>query len=195
MGGVCRSLWSGSLEEALTANGLDLEYASRSQALAKVVAEHMGGPVASSRAAQEAWQAASKAVKAQRCGSVIVPIGQLAFGLSRHRALLFKTLCDELELPCRLLRGQLYTGQCGREMRTGQCGREMGVTLGTAEPAAICGDASTHVFIEQKTKAHVHLLQRGRGPGITAMRLWKPAAQAVCFCFCRQTSHGLISVV
>ncbi len=40
-----------------------------------------------------------------RLQSRILPIGALSVGLARHRALLFKTLADACELPCRLLRG------------------------------------------------------------------------------------------
>ncbi|KAL1543309.1 hypothetical protein AAHA92_20301 [Salvia divinorum] len=45
----------------------------------------------------------------ERRGSVIVPIGDLQFGVCRHRALLMKYLCDRMEpqIPCELVRGYL----------------------------------------------------------------------------------------
>ena len=73
------------------------------QALARVVADHMGGPSAS-RPLSRRYAEASRQLKA-RAGSVVLPIGQLRVGLARHRALLFKTLADACELPCRMLRG------------------------------------------------------------------------------------------
>jgi hypothetical protein len=73
------------------------------QALARVVAEHMGGPCGH-RALSRRYAEASRALKA-RAGSVVLPVGQLRVGLARHRALLFKTLADACELPCRMLRG------------------------------------------------------------------------------------------
>ena len=45
--------------------------------------------------------------------SRILPIGSLAVGLPRHRALLFKTLADACELPCRLLRGHAIGAHSG----------------------------------------------------------------------------------
>lgn len=47
-------------------------------------------------------------IKARR-NSIVVPIGTLQFGVCRHRALLFKYLCDRMEppVPCELVRGYL----------------------------------------------------------------------------------------
>ncbi len=42
--------------------------------------------------------------------SVVVPIGLLAMGAARHRALLFKVLADELGMPCRVLKGRRLPG-------------------------------------------------------------------------------------
>ncbi|KAK7280057.1 hypothetical protein RJT34_25119 [Clitoria ternatea] len=41
--------------------------------------------------------------------SIVVPIGSLQYGVCRHRALLFKYLCDHIEppVPCELVRGYL----------------------------------------------------------------------------------------
>ena len=43
--------------------------------------------------------------------SVVVPIGLLAMGAARHRALLFKVLADELGMPCRILKGRRLPGE------------------------------------------------------------------------------------
>ncbi|EEF45224.1 ATP binding protein, putative [Ricinus communis] len=49
-----------------------------------------------------------RSVKAKR-NSIIVPLGNLQFGVCRHRALLFKYLCDRMDppIPCELVRGYL----------------------------------------------------------------------------------------
>ncbi len=70
------------------------------QALARVVASHMGGR--SNHAALSRRYAQAR--REQRRG-LVVPIGALSVGLARHRALLFKALADACELPCRMLRG------------------------------------------------------------------------------------------
>ena len=76
---------------------------SCAQALATVVSDHMGGArdYESLSSAYSEFQAQLK----DRLQSRILPIGALSVGLARHRALLFKTLADACELPCRLLRG------------------------------------------------------------------------------------------
>ena len=73
------------------------------QALATVVADHMGGAMdhQSLSKAYSQFQAQLK----DSLQSRILPIGSQAIGLPRHRALLFKTLADACELPCRMLRG------------------------------------------------------------------------------------------
>ncbi|XP_027365180.1 uncharacterized protein LOC113872105 [Abrus precatorius] len=45
----------------------------------------------------------------KRQNSIIVPIGSVQYGVCRHRALLFKYLCDHMEppVPCELVRGYL----------------------------------------------------------------------------------------
>ena len=73
------------------------------QALATVVSEHMGGAM-ESHSLSQAYTAFQAQLK-DRLQSCILPIGSLAVGLPRHRALLFKTLADACELPCCLLRG------------------------------------------------------------------------------------------
>ncbi|BBM97151.1 hypothetical protein MPTK1_1g03380 [Marchantia polymorpha subsp. ruderalis] len=53
-------------------------------------------------------EGAVRFLKAQR-GSNVLPIGSLSFGVCRHRAILFKYLCDRADpiIPCELVRGYL----------------------------------------------------------------------------------------
>lgn len=41
----------------------------------------------------------------------VVPIGEIMFGVCRHRAILFKYLADRLNIPCRLVRGDYADGE------------------------------------------------------------------------------------
>lgn len=79
------------------------------QALAKVVSDHMGGAGKSDSELLRQWKKQSRQLRRQH-GSVVIPISALTAGLARHRALLFKVLADFCQIPCRLLRGQFYTG-------------------------------------------------------------------------------------
>ena len=81
------------------------------QALARVVSSHMGGASKSDAELMRQWQKHSRQLRRQH-GSVVIPISALTCGLARHRALLFKVLADFCQIPCRLLRGQFYTGNC-----------------------------------------------------------------------------------
>jgi serine/threonine-protein kinase CTR1 len=76
--------------------------------LAKIVCTHMGG-VDSSEEHElvPCWKEASDFVKITT-GSVVFPIGKLSIGLCRHRSLLFKTLADLINVPCRVARGCMY---------------------------------------------------------------------------------------
>ncbi|XP_061994268.1 serine/threonine-protein kinase EDR1-like isoform X2 [Rosa rugosa] len=42
--------------------------------------------------------------------TIILPLGKIDVGHSRHRALLFKVLADKINLPCMLVKGSYYTG-------------------------------------------------------------------------------------
>ncbi|KAG5618921.1 hypothetical protein H5410_018745 [Solanum commersonii] len=79
------------------------------QKLAMLVSEHMGGPVGDPDGMLIAWRSLSHSLKAT-FGSMVLPLGSLTVGLARHRALLFKVLADSVGLPCRLVKGQEYTG-------------------------------------------------------------------------------------
>eukprot|EP00850_Spirogloea_muscicola_P001052 SM000004S14922 [mRNA] locus=s4:220990:227245:- [translate_table: standard] len=77
--------------------------------LAICVAGHLGGAAVSDGDLLPSWQASSWELKCRR-RTLILPLGALRMGLVRHRALLFKVLADRVGLPCRLLRGRVYTG-------------------------------------------------------------------------------------
>ena len=70
----------------------------------------MGGAGKSDSELLRQWQKQSRQLRRQH-GSVVIPISALTAGLARHRALLFKVLADFCQIPCRLLRGQFYTGE------------------------------------------------------------------------------------
>ncbi|CAK9139827.1 unnamed protein product, partial [Ilex paraguariensis] len=77
--------------------------------LAALVSDHMGGPVGDPDNMLLAWRSLSYTLKATH-GSMVLPLGSLTIGLARHRALLFKVLADSVDIPCRLVKGQQYTG-------------------------------------------------------------------------------------
>ncbi|XP_057495793.1 serine/threonine-protein kinase EDR1-like isoform X1 [Actinidia eriantha] len=79
------------------------------QRLAELVTEHMGGPVKDANIVLARWMEKSTELKTSLDTSVL-PIGSLTIGVSRHRALLFKVLADNVGLPCRLVKGSHYTG-------------------------------------------------------------------------------------
>ncbi|XAR63955.1 Non-specific serine/threonine protein kinase [Bertholletia excelsa] len=77
--------------------------------LAALVSDYMGGPVMDPDNMLRAWKSLDYSLKAT-IGSMVLPLGSLTLGLARHRALLFKVLADSLGIPCRLVKGQQYTG-------------------------------------------------------------------------------------
>ncbi|KAG9160021.1 hypothetical protein Leryth_005762 [Lithospermum erythrorhizon] len=77
--------------------------------IASLVSDHMGGPVKDPDSMLMAWRSLCYNLKA-RIGSMVLPLGSLTIGLARHRALLFKVLADSVGIPCRLIKGQQYTG-------------------------------------------------------------------------------------
>ncbi|CAO2818127.1 unnamed protein product [Amaranthus hypochondriacus] len=77
--------------------------------LATLVSDYMGGPVGEPDNMLRAWKSLSYSLKST-LRSMVLPLGSLTIGVARHRALLFKVLADSVDLPCRLVKGQLYTG-------------------------------------------------------------------------------------
>ncbi|XP_010552989.1 PREDICTED: serine/threonine-protein kinase CTR1-like isoform X1 [Tarenaya hassleriana] len=75
--------------------------------LAKLVCNHMGGPVATGEEELvPVWTDCTDGLRERF--KLVVPIGSLSVGLCRHRALLFKVLADTIDLPCRIAKGCKY---------------------------------------------------------------------------------------
>ncbi|KAL4570322.1 hypothetical protein LXL04_025974 [Taraxacum kok-saghyz] len=79
------------------------------QKLANIVVAQMGGPVTDADEMLRKWTLRSYELR-NSMNTIILPIGCLDVGLSRHRALLFKVLADKINLPCSLVKGSYYTG-------------------------------------------------------------------------------------
>ncbi|KAK2986018.1 hypothetical protein RJ640_005110 [Escallonia rubra] len=112
--------------------------------LAALVSSHMGGPVGDPDNMLIAWRSLSYNLKAT-LRSMVLPLGSLKIGMARHRALLFKVLADSVGLPCRLVKGQQFTGSDDVAMNfvKSNDGREYIVDLmadpGTLIPSDIAG--------------------------------------------------------
>ncbi|CAM6084202.1 unnamed protein product [Calypogeia fissa] len=89
--------------------------------LAKMVANFMGGLVRSDDLLEKEWQTSSNKLM-QTEGTIVLPIGLLRIGLSRHRALLFKVLSDSVGLACRLVRGSAFSGKDNDASVVVKCG-------------------------------------------------------------------------
>ena len=83
----------------------------RASAIARAVANAMGGDVESDDAIASRWAETSYDLRSER-GKLTIPIGRLLgrCGLRRHRALLFKVIADCFDVPSRLVRGRYYCG-------------------------------------------------------------------------------------
>ncbi|XWS26406.1 hypothetical protein CRYUN_Cryun26dG0029600 [Craigia yunnanensis] len=79
------------------------------QKIAEIVVNRMGGPVADAEEMLRMWTLRSYELR-NSLNTIILPLGRLDVGLSRHRALLFKVLADRINLPCMLVKGSYYTG-------------------------------------------------------------------------------------
>ncbi|KAJ8558320.1 hypothetical protein K7X08_005086 [Anisodus acutangulus] len=77
--------------------------------IAGLVVNRMGGPVNDAEEMSKRWTARSYELRIS-LNSIILPLGSLDIGHSRHRALLFKVLADRINLPCKLVKGSYYTG-------------------------------------------------------------------------------------
>lgn len=77
--------------------------------LAGFVSARMGGSVAATEEHElgPRWRETVGFLKISS-GSVVLPIGKLSIGFCCHRALLFKTLADSINLPCRIVKGCKY---------------------------------------------------------------------------------------
>uniref|UniRef100_A0A5B7AI21 non-specific serine/threonine protein kinase n=1 Tax=Davidia involucrata TaxID=16924 RepID=A0A5B7AI21_DAVIN len=90
------------LEQGTNMNGLI-------QRIADLVVDRMGGQVGDAEKMLERWTVRSCELR-NSLNTIILPLGCLDVGLSRHRALLFKVLADKINLPCMLIKGSYYTG-------------------------------------------------------------------------------------
>ncbi|KAI3979482.1 hypothetical protein MKX01_001674 [Papaver californicum] len=79
------------------------------QKIANLVVDSMGGPVSDANEMLSRWMVRRNQLQSS-LNTIVIPIGSLDLGLSRHRALLFKVLADRINLPCRLVKGSYYTG-------------------------------------------------------------------------------------
>ncbi|KAL5728800.1 mitogen-activated protein kinase kinase kinase [Ranunculus cassubicifolius] len=79
------------------------------QKIADLVVNTMGGPVGDAEEMLRRWSVRSYELR-NSLNTIVLPLGSLDVGLSRHRALLFKVLADRISLPCRLVKGSYYTG-------------------------------------------------------------------------------------
>ncbi|MCD9638311.1 hypothetical protein HAX54_022186 [Datura stramonium] len=77
--------------------------------IADLVVNRMGGLVNDAEEMSKRWTARSYELR-MSLNSIILPLGCLDIGHSRHRALLFKVLADRINLPCKLVKGSYYTG-------------------------------------------------------------------------------------
>uniref|UniRef100_A0A452SKP5 Armadillo repeat containing 3 n=1 Tax=Ursus americanus TaxID=9643 RepID=A0A452SKP5_URSAM len=75
------------------------------EALAKYVAEKMGGKVSKEKLPDFSWELHISELKFQ-LKSNVVPIGLIKKGIFYHRALLFKALADKIGIGCSLVRGE-----------------------------------------------------------------------------------------
>ncbi|KAG2651314.1 hypothetical protein PVAP13_1NG279000 [Panicum virgatum] len=77
--------------------------------LACIVSAKMGGSVAATEEHElgPRWRETAGFLKISS-GSVVLPIGKLSIGFCCHRTLLFKTLADSINLPCRIVKGCKY---------------------------------------------------------------------------------------
>ncbi|XP_030946393.1 probable serine/threonine-protein kinase SIS8 isoform X4 [Quercus lobata] len=96
-----------SLECQVSKHGLILS--GLIQKIADLVVDRMGGPVGNADQMLRRWNMRSYELR-NSLNTIILPLGHLDIGLSRHRALLFKVLADRINLPCMLVKGSYYTG-------------------------------------------------------------------------------------
>mmetsp|Transcript_12672 Transcript_12672/g.40006 ORF Transcript_12672/g.40006 Transcript_12672/m.40006 type:complete len:483 (+) Transcript_12672:191-1639(+) len=78
------------------------------KAISELVTQKMGVPQGQKGGKTDALRCQEEITRlVEKGGSNVVFIGELGFGVGRHRALLFKYLCDRCDVPVRLVRGTL----------------------------------------------------------------------------------------
>lgn len=98
-----------SLVEECCVSELGLILSGLLQKLADVVVNRMGGPVVNADKLTKRWAMRSRELR-DSMRTIVLSLGCLDVGLSRHRALLFKVLADRINIPCMLVKGSYYTG-------------------------------------------------------------------------------------
>ncbi|XP_047377220.1 armadillo repeat-containing protein 3 isoform X2 [Sciurus carolinensis] len=110
------------------------------EALAKYVAEKMGGKISKEKLPDFGWELHISELKFQLKSNVI-PIGYIKKGIFYHRALLFKALADKIGLGCSLVRGEY--GRAWNEVKLQNESRK-GATGGLPQPEVYIVDVMFH---------------------------------------------------
>ncbi|XP_016080178.1 PREDICTED: armadillo repeat-containing protein 3 [Miniopterus natalensis] len=110
------------------------------EALAKYVAEKMGGKIPKEKLQDFSWELHISELKFQ-LKSNVVPIGQIKKGIFYHRALLFKALADKIGVGCSLVRGEY--GRAWNEVKL-MNESQKGVTGGLPPPEVYIVDLMFH---------------------------------------------------
>ncbi|PRQ24586.1 putative non-specific serine/threonine protein kinase [Rosa chinensis] len=74
-----------------------------------ILVNRMGRPVGDADEILRRWKIRRHELR-NSMNTIILPLGKIDVGHSRHRALLFKVLADKINLPCMLVKGSYYTG-------------------------------------------------------------------------------------
>ncbi|KAG5522526.1 hypothetical protein RHGRI_034628 [Rhododendron griersonianum] len=142
--------------------------------LAALVSDYMGGPVGDPDIMFRAWKRLSHSLK-ESLGSMVLPLGSLTIGLSRHRALLFKVLADSVGIPCRLVKGQQYTGSDDVAMNFVKFddGREYIVDLAADPGTLIPSDAAeSHIEYDDSFFSSSPLSRDVDSPRVASSSSW-----------------------
>ncbi|KAF2287006.1 hypothetical protein GH714_036931 [Hevea brasiliensis] len=117
-----------------------------------LLCDRMGGPVGDADEMSTRWTRRCCELRSA-LNSVILPLGCLDVGLSRHRALLFKVLADKINLPCMLVKGSYYSGTDDGAVNLIKIMKESGAS----PPSDSFSDMNQQDFSEQKVLEQVHL--------------------------------------
>ncbi|XP_062099039.1 probable serine/threonine-protein kinase SIS8 isoform X2 [Humulus lupulus] len=136
------------------------------QKIADIVVDRMGGPVGDADDMTRKWNMRRNLLR-NSLNTIILPLGRLDFGLSRHRALLFKVLADRINLPCMLVKGSYYTGTDDGAVNLVKVedGSEYIIDLmgapGTLIPAEVPSSQLPSSFLDIRSLADVTVLPTG----------------------------------
>ncbi|PON96040.1 Mitogen-activated protein kinase kinase kinase [Trema orientale] len=136
------------------------------QKIADIVVDRMGGPVGDADEMTRKWTMRRNELR-NLLNTIILPLGRLDFGLSRHRALLFKVLADRINLPCMLVKGSYYTGTDDGAVNLIRVedGSEYIIDLmgapGTMIPAEVPSSQLPNSFLDIRSLADVTVMPTG----------------------------------